>query len=90
MGLPRDLTARQLAGLTELLALRLADATAVSGLSRSSLYRYAAAGRLILKKSGSVTLVDAASLRQLIADLPILEIRRAEVPGSMRGVRGEL
>lgn len=78
MGLPRDLTARQLAGQAELLALRLPDATLVSGLSRSSLYRYAAAGRLILRKSGSATLVDAASLRELISDLPVLEVRRAE------------
>ena len=78
MGLSRDLTARQLTGQAELLALRLPDATLVSGLSRSSLYRYAAAGRLILKKSGAATLVDAASLRQLISDLPVLEVRRAE------------
>ena len=82
MGLSRDLPARQLACQLELLAFRLPDATAVSGLSRSSIYRYAAAGRLILKKAGSATLVDAASLRQLIADLPVLAVRRAEVPPS--------
>jgi hypothetical protein len=65
------------------LALKIPDATAVSGLGRSSIYRHAAAGRLILRKSGRLTLVDAASLRQLISDLPVLEVRRAEVPASL-------
>jgi hypothetical protein len=42
------------------------DATAVSGLSRSTLYRHAQAGRLRLLKVGGRTLVCAASLRALL------------------------
>ena len=41
-------------------------ATAACGLSRSTLYRHAEAGRLRLLKVGGRTLVDAASLRALI------------------------
>ncbi|MDJ0391360.1 helix-turn-helix domain-containing protein [Roseomonas sp. E05] len=42
------------------------DAAAVSGLSRATLYRLAADGRLRLVKVGSRTLVDATSLRALL------------------------
>ncbi|WP_206664492.1 helix-turn-helix domain-containing protein [Dankookia rubra] len=42
------------------------DAAAVSGLSRSTLYRHATAGRLRLVKVGGRTLVCAASLRVLL------------------------
>lgn len=48
------------------LAYTLHDATAACGLSRSTLYRHAAAGRLRLVKVGGRTLVDATSLRALI------------------------
>lgn len=48
------------------LAYTLADATALCGLSRSTLCRHAAAGRLRLVKVGGRTLVDADSLRNLI------------------------
>jgi len=44
----------------------VSDAVAVSGLSRATLYRIAAAGRLRLVKVGSRTLVCAASLRTLL------------------------
>jgi len=44
----------------------LNDAARVTGLSRSTLYRHAAAGRLRLIKCGGRTLVDAASLRALL------------------------
>ena len=47
------------------LAYTLNDATAACGLSRSTLYRHAKAGRLRLVKVGGRTLVDAASLRAL-------------------------
>lgn len=50
----------------EPLTYTLAAAAAVSGLSRSTLYRHAAAGRLRLVRVGGRTLVDAASLRVLI------------------------
>lgn len=44
----------------------LRAAAAASGLSRSSLYRHAAAGRLRLVRVGGRRLVDAASLRALV------------------------
>jgi hypothetical protein len=44
----------------------LNDASHISGLSRSTLYRHAAASRLRLVKVGGRTLVDAASLRALL------------------------
>ena len=42
------------------------DAAAASGLSRSTIYRHAAAGRLRLVRVGGRRLVDAASLRALV------------------------
>lgn len=44
----------------------LNDAARITGLSRSTLYRHAAANRLRLVKVGGRTLVDAASLRALV------------------------
>jgi excisionase family DNA binding protein len=41
-------------------------AVQLTGLSRSTLYRHAAAGRLRLVKVGGRTLVDATSLRALV------------------------
>ncbi len=51
---------------TDPLAYTLSAATAACGLSRSTLYRHAATGRLRLVKVGGRTLVDAASLRALV------------------------
>lgn len=48
------------------LSYTLSSATTVCGLSRSTLYRHAVAGRLRLLKVGGRTLVDAASLRALL------------------------
>ena len=48
------------------LAYGFNDAVAVSGISKNTLYRYAAAGKLRLLKVGGRTLVDAASLRALL------------------------
>jgi hypothetical protein len=45
-------------------------------MSRSSLYRAAGEGRLILLKCGRSTLVDGASLAALVAALPAANIRR--------------
>jgi hypothetical protein len=45
-----------------------------SGLSRSALYRYAAEGRLVFRKAGRTTIVDGASLADLIAGLPTARI----------------
>ncbi len=44
----------------------LNDAAHITGQSRSTLYRHAAAGRLRLVKVGGRTLVDAGSLRALV------------------------
>lgn len=44
----------------------LNDAAHITGLSRSTLYRHANAGRLRLVKVGGRTLVDAVSLRALV------------------------
>lgn len=51
-------------------ALRLKDAITYSGLSRSSIYRKAAEGRLVLMKDGKSTLVLGEPLRALIDELP--------------------
>ncbi len=48
------------------LAYTLENASAASGLSRSTLYRHGRAGRLRLLRVGGRTLVDAASLRALL------------------------
>jgi excisionase family DNA binding protein len=48
------------------LTYTLNNAAAACGLSRSTLYRHAAAGRLQLMKVGGRTLVNAASLRALV------------------------
>ena len=50
----------------EPLTYTLNAAAAASGLSRSTLYRHAAAGKLRLVKVGGRTLVDANSLRALV------------------------
>lgn len=55
-------SAARLAPLTH----TISDAAHITGLSRSTLYRHAAAGRLRLVKVGGRTLVDAASLRALV------------------------
>jgi excisionase family DNA binding protein len=44
----------------------LNDAARITGLSRSTLYRHAAAGRLRMVRVGGRTLVDAVSLRALV------------------------
>ena len=48
------------------LAYTMESASAACGLSRSTLYRHAKAGRLRLLRVGGRTLVDAASLRALL------------------------
>lgn len=57
------------------IALPLAKALAVLGLSRSTLYREAGRGSIKLLKMGRSTLVDMASARGFIANLPVAEIR---------------
>jgi excisionase family DNA binding protein len=57
----------------------LADPITVSmtGLSRSTLYRQASAGRLKMLKFGRSTLVDYASLRALLDSLPPADLKAA-------------
>jgi hypothetical protein len=54
----------------EPLAVRLADAIALSGFSRSGLYRMASRGELIFLKSGDRVLVDFRSLKAAVDALP--------------------
>lgn len=54
----------------------LKDAVNWSGLSRSSLYRAAAEGKLVMRKCGRSTIVDGASLAALIGSLPVAVIVR--------------
>lgn len=48
----------------------LRDAPAVTGLSRSTIYREAAAGRLVLLKAGRTTLLCMESARRYLTALP--------------------
>ena len=54
----------------------LARAPAIFGVSRSGLYRLAAAGSIKMIKVGSRTLVDANSIRSFLELQPRLEPRR--------------
>jgi hypothetical protein len=54
---------------------RIAVAVAVSGLSRSALYRAAGEGRIIMRKCGRSTLVCMQSVRAFIEGLPRATIR---------------
>jgi len=54
----------------------LPKAPAIFGLSRSALYRLAAAGRVRMLKVGSRTLVDAHSVREFLATLPCIQLRQ--------------
>lgn len=56
-------------------AVPLPKAPAIFGLSRSNLYRLAAAGQIRFLKVGSRTLVDAASVRNFLNGLPEAAIR---------------
>jgi hypothetical protein len=61
--------------LFEPVALRIGDAVVYSGLSRSGIYRLAGLGRLSLIKAGRTTLVDARSLREVLAAMPRAVVR---------------
>lgn len=54
----------------ERLAFRVKDACTAAGIGRTTLYKLAGEGRLRLIKVGGRTLIDAASLRALIAGQP--------------------
>jgi hypothetical protein len=57
------------------IAAPIARAMALSGLSRSAIYRAAGKGRIVLRKVGRTTLVDMASVRAFLAGLPVATIR---------------
>jgi excisionase family DNA binding protein len=57
------------------LTVPLPQAPAVTGLSRSTIYRAAAEGKITLLKCGRSTLVDMASVRAFLAGLPRASIR---------------
>jgi len=65
-----------LPGIPSIMTAPIRQACLLSGLSRSSLYRAAAAGRIRLLKHGRSSLVDMASLRAFIAGLPEAVIRQ--------------
>lgn len=56
-------------------AARIPTAVALTGISRSAIYRLAGEGHIRLMKIGSRTLVDMASLRSHLASLPDAELR---------------
>lgn len=57
-------------------AVPLTKAPALFGLSRSTIYRLAAEGRIRLVKVGRSTLVDAISARRFLATLPEAQISK--------------
>ncbi|MBL6079702.1 helix-turn-helix domain-containing protein [Belnapia sp. T18] len=67
---PAEPHQRQPSSLQPPLTHTLNNAAHITGLSRSTLYRHAHAGRLRLVRVGGRTLVDAASLRALVGAEP--------------------
>ncbi len=61
--------------MSETITAPLAKAIAVSGISRSQMYRELAAGRIRALKSGRSLLIDMDSLRAHIASLPAASFR---------------
>jgi len=56
------------------MAAPIPRACALSGMSRSAIYRAAAAGQITLRKIGRTTLVDMESVRAFLAALPAAQI----------------
>ena len=52
--------------------IRLPEAPAIFGISRSAIYRAASAGHVKLSKLGRTTLVDSASVLTYLDGLPVL------------------
>ena len=63
---------------TDPLAVTMNEALRLSGFSRSEIYRRATRGTLILLKCNNRTLVDYASLKANIADLPRADVHIAD------------
>jgi hypothetical protein len=62
----------------EPIAVRLPEATRISGLSKSEIYRGARRGEIILLKNGRSTLVVVNSLRSTLEKLPRAVLRRTQ------------
>ncbi len=62
---------------TEPLTVTIPTATARTGLSRSSLYRLAAAGSITFRKAGRTTLIDWPTLKAHVTTLPAADLRGA-------------
>jgi hypothetical protein len=60
-----------------LMTAPMKDAPAITGLSRSALYRAAGEGRIVLRKMGRTTLVDLESVHKFIEQLPLANISAA-------------
>lgn len=56
------------------LAVTIAEAVALSGIGRSSLYKLFSNGKLTPRKSGKRTLILLADLEKFVADLPVAEL----------------
>lgn len=61
----------------EKLAYTIAEAVEATGLSDDTLYRKHQAGEITMLKAGRRTLINAADLQRLIANLPPLPRRAA-------------
>lgn len=61
----------------EPLTATIADTTARTGLSRATLYRLASAGKIQMVKAGRTTLIQWASVRDHVANLPAADLRGA-------------
>lgn len=59
---------------------RIPDAAVRYGLSKSSLYRLAADGRLVLRKFGRATFVEYEAADRFMASLPLARIKPAKSP----------
>ena len=57
------------------IAVSVKEAVRLTGLSRPTLYRHAARGRIVMLKAGRTTLVEMGSLRAFMAVLPVATIR---------------
>jgi hypothetical protein len=72
----------------EIISYTIKGAVRASGISRSALYQHIAAGRIVARKAGTSTLVDAESLRHFLAQLPPAAIAvRHRRPARASGVK---
>ena len=67
---------KQVASTVDPIAIPIHEATRISGLSRSEIYRRLAAGQVHAVKSGRTTLVMMESLRDHLASLPPATFRQ--------------